>query len=98
VRDFVERHRAAYGGDPDVLAALAYDAAALLRDALERSGARSRDELRRALLDTRDHAGVSGLTGFDEHGDSLHTLRLLSVERGVVRPLDALPQSSSALR
>jgi ABC-type branched-subunit amino acid transport system substrate-binding protein len=97
VREFVERHRAAYGDEPDVLAALAYDAAALLRGALERSGARSRDELRRAMLDTRDFRGVSGLTGFDEHGDSLHELRLLSVQRGAVRPLEPALQSSSAL-
>jgi ABC-type branched-subunit amino acid transport system substrate-binding protein len=98
VRDFVERHRAAYGSDPDVIGALAYDAAALLREALERSAARSRDELRRALLDTRDYAGVSGLTGFDEDGDSLHALRLLGVERGQIRPLEPASQSSSALR
>lgn len=98
VREFVERFRAAYGDAPDQVAALAYDAATLLRVALERSGARSREELRRALLDTRDFDGVSGLTGFDEHGDSLHELRLLTIERGEVKALGVLRESSSALR
>jgi ABC-type branched-subunit amino acid transport system substrate-binding protein len=98
VREFVERHRAAYGVEPDLVAALAHDAALLLRTALDHSGARSRDELRRALQDTRDPGGVTGLTSFDEHGDSRHELRLLTVERGSVKPLDAAPQSSSALR
>jgi ABC-type branched-subunit amino acid transport system substrate-binding protein len=99
VRDFATRYRDAHGGDPDLLAALAHDAAALLRQVLEHSGARSREELRRALLDTHElAAGVSGLTGFDADGASLHELRLLAVERGSVRPLGDLPQSSSALR
>jgi len=98
VREFVSRYRDAHGGDPDLLAGLAFDTAALLRQVLERGGARSREDLRRALLDTRDLEGVTRLTGFDGDGASLHELRLLAVERGSVRPLDDFAQSSSALR
>jgi ABC-type branched-subunit amino acid transport system substrate-binding protein len=91
VRLFLERHRAAYGDDPDILGALAYDAAALLRRLIESSRGMTREQLRRLLLDTRDYDGVSGLTGFDARGDSQHRLRLLTVGRSGIHPLGEEP-------
>jgi ABC-type branched-subunit amino acid transport system substrate-binding protein len=59
---FVARYRAAYGDSPSALEAYAYDAALLVRAAIEK-GARSRDEVAASLAGfTRPLAGV-GLTG-----------------------------------
>lgn len=87
VRAFVERHRTTYGVEPDLISALARDAAVLLRRHVESGTGMSREQLRRSILDTRDFDGVSGLTGFDASGDSQHLVQLLTVSRGRIHPI-----------
>jgi branched-chain amino acid transport system substrate-binding protein len=66
VRTFVESYKQRYGNLlPDAHAALAYDAARLLFDALTRIGSTDGDKLREALADTKDFKGVTGLISMD---------------------------------
>jgi branched-chain amino acid transport system substrate-binding protein len=60
VRDFVQKYKERYGATPDALAALAYDAARVLADAIKRAGKTDGPALRDAIAATKGFAGVTG--------------------------------------
>lgn len=60
VRDFVQKYKDRFGQTPDALAALGYDAAKVLADAIKRAGKTDGPALRDAIAQT---ANVSGVTG-----------------------------------
>lgn len=64
VQEFVEKYRRRYGAQPDAVAALAYDAARLLADAIARAGSTDGVALRDAIASTADFAGVTGRITF----------------------------------
>lgn len=66
--DFVHQYRERYNTEPDVFAALGFDAAALLAERI-RDGAHTRIALRNQLAAGSAHQGVSGLFGFDKLGN-----------------------------
>jgi branched-chain amino acid transport system substrate-binding protein len=66
-RAFMRDYEAAYGSPPDdAFAALGYDAARLLLDALHRADSASPAAIARALEATRDFKGVTGIITFGE--------------------------------
>src|SRR6185295_5796563 len=66
IQSFVEQYKQRYGNQlPDAHAALAYDAARLLFDALTRIGSTDPDKLREALAQTKNFAGVTGVISMD---------------------------------
>ena len=60
VRDFVQKYKDRYGATPDALAALGYDTARALGDALTRSGGKGGADLRNAIAATSGFPGVTG--------------------------------------
>jgi ABC-type branched-subunit amino acid transport system substrate-binding protein/outer membrane protein assembly factor BamD (BamD/ComL family) len=88
VQEFVTRFYAAYGDEPDRLAATGYDAAAILRTILDDARSTTRARLRADLLHVRDFPGVSGLTSFDETGGTRKSLYLLTVKRGAIEQVE----------
>ncbi|MDQ3282739.1 MAG: ABC transporter substrate-binding protein, partial [Acidobacteriota bacterium] len=60
VREFVEKYKERYGQTPDALAALAYDAARVLGDAIKRAGKTDGPALRDAIAATKGFTGVTG--------------------------------------
>jgi ABC-type branched-subunit amino acid transport system substrate-binding protein len=88
VQEFVSAYYAAYGEEPDALAAEGYDAASLLRDVLTGDVASSRARARTALLGVRNFPGVSGVTSFDETGGTRKNLYILTIRRGEIAQLD----------
>ena len=61
VRNFVEKYKQRYSATPDALAALAYDAARVLADAMKRAGGKTDGPtLREAIAATKGFAGVTG--------------------------------------
>jgi len=60
VRNFVQSYRDRYGAVPDGMAALAFDAARVLADALKRAKALDGPSVRDAIAQTRDFPGVTG--------------------------------------
>jgi branched-chain amino acid transport system substrate-binding protein len=85
VRQFVGAYRARYGVDPDSIAALSYDAARLLADAIRRAGSTEGKRIRDALADTKDWAGVSGRITMDADRNPIKPAVVLKVERGRFR-------------
>jgi branched-chain amino acid transport system substrate-binding protein len=60
VRDFVDKYQKRYGVRPDSIAALAYDSARVLADAIKRAGTTDGPALRDAIAATKDFQGVTG--------------------------------------
>jgi branched-chain amino acid transport system substrate-binding protein len=87
VADFVARYLAAYGSDPDVLAAESFDAVNLVKVQLA-AGLKTRAEVRQGILATEGYPGVSGVTAFTATGGAHKRPFLLGVERRAIVPLD----------
>lgn len=60
IQKFVKAYEAKYQAKPDSLAALAYDSAYILADALKRAGSADAAKLRDAIAATKDFKGVTG--------------------------------------
>jgi ABC-type branched-subunit amino acid transport system substrate-binding protein len=87
VAAFVERYRTAYGEDPNVLDALAFDAVRAVRVALDHEGS---SPTRQSLATQLAHLGENGLTGelaFGASGDRAGAAPLYVVEGEGVRAL-----------
>ncbi|MDK6241902.1 ABC transporter substrate-binding protein, partial [Winkia sp. UMB10116] len=66
VKDFLAKYREAYQSEPDMFSALAYDAANLAFDAIERAGTTDGEAVQKALAETKDFTGVTGNFSMDE--------------------------------
>ncbi len=82
LKEFIAKYQAAYGGVPDSVAALAYDAARLAIDALKRAPDTSGPALREALAATKDFPGVAGTINLDANRDAVKQAVILKVEGG----------------
>jgi len=81
IQSFVEQYKQRYGNLlPDAHAALAYDAARLLFDALTRIGSTDPDKLREALAQTKNFAGVTGVISMDADRNAVKPAVVLKLE------------------
>ena len=80
VQDFVKTYQADYDEIPDGLAAMGYDAAMVLVDAMQRALTLSKPAIRDALAKTRDFAGVTGNITIDEYRNAIKSAVVLKVE------------------
>jgi branched-chain amino acid transport system substrate-binding protein len=85
VRAFVDDYRRAYGADPDSIAALSYDAARLIADAMRRAGSTEGKRVRDALAATKDFPGVTGRITMDADRNPVKPAVILKVEGGKFR-------------
>ena len=60
IQNFVKAYQTKFGVKPDSLAALAYDSAMVLADALKRAGSADAQKLRDAIAQTKEFDGVTG--------------------------------------
>jgi len=81
VREFVEAYRAKHGGAPDALAALGYEAARILFDAVGRAGADDPEKIRDALEQT-DMEILSGPITFDDDHNPVKPIVILKIVEG----------------
>lgn len=79
VKNFVKNYKAAYGVEPNALAALAYDATYLLCDAIERAGSTDKTKIRDAMAAT-DKKFVTGRVKFDEKRNPIKSVVMVKVE------------------
>lgn len=82
VQTFVKTFKARYGEEPDAMAALGYDAAKLLADAIKRAGTTESGKLRQAIADTRGFQGVTGLISLNSQRDAVKSAVVLVIEDG----------------
>ena len=81
IQTFVELYKQRYGNLlPDAHAALAYDAARLLFDALARIGSTDSDKLREALAQTKNFPGVTGVISMDADRNAVKPAVVLKLQ------------------
>lgn len=84
---FISDFNEAYGSDPSLYAALAYDAAWTLFTAMDNCSELSREAINTALEDV-SYQGITGLNQFDSNGDVSKAYSIYQVENGKWTPLD----------
>jgi len=82
VQKFVADYKAKYGQIPDALAALAYDAARVMADAIQRAGTTDGPKVRDAIAATKDFPGVTGNISIDADRNAVKPAVILKVENG----------------
>jgi branched-chain amino acid transport system substrate-binding protein len=82
VQKFVADYRAKYNQVPDALAALGYDAARILADAMKRAGTTKGDKVRDALTATKDFPGVTGTITINKERNAVKPAVVLKIENG----------------
>jgi branched-chain amino acid transport system substrate-binding protein len=70
VQEFLKKYSTKFGKTPDSMAALGYDAANLLFDAMGRSPSLDGKDLAAAIAATKDFKGVTGNITINEHRDA----------------------------
>lgn len=82
VQKFVTDYQAKYKQLPDALAALAYDAARILADAMTRAGSTDGQKVRDAIASTKDFPGVTGNISINQERNAVKTAVIVKVENG----------------
>ena len=82
VQRFVQTYRAKFAVSPDALAALWYDGARLLSQAVKRAGSTDAAKIRDALAATRDFEGVTGRISIDENRNASKSGVILKIDNG----------------
>jgi branched-chain amino acid transport system substrate-binding protein len=82
VQKFVGDYRKRYNQTPDALAAMGFDAAKILADAISRAGSVNGEKIRDALATTKDFAGVTGKITINQDRNAVKPAVVLKVENG----------------
>jgi branched-chain amino acid transport system substrate-binding protein len=83
MQNFIAKYRARWDGEtPDSIAALGYDAALLLFDAIQRAGTTDSAPLRDALATTKDFSGATGRITIDPQRNASKSAVVLTVKDG----------------
>ena len=85
MQEFVRKFNAKNGATPDAMAALGYDAAGILADALGRAGGTDGAKLRDAIASTSGFDGVTGRISMDEKRNARKDAVVLEIEGGKFR-------------
>jgi branched-chain amino acid transport system substrate-binding protein len=90
VQEFITKYKAKFGAVPDSLAALGYDSARVVIDALKRAPDTSGPALRDAIAQTKDFPGVAGTITLDENRNPVKPAVVLRVEGGKFKYVDTV--------
>ena len=82
IQKFVSDYRARFDETPDAMAALGYDAAKVLFDAIRRAGSTDGAAIRDALAQTQGFEGVTGNITIDANRNAVKPAVVLKVEGG----------------
>jgi branched-chain amino acid transport system substrate-binding protein len=73
-QEFFTQFEQEYGeSNPDPYAIYGYEAMRLVLDAIERAGSANKEDILKALFDTKDRQSVLGTYSIDENGDTTLT-------------------------
>lgn len=91
VQEFIAKYRAKFGSEPDGLAALGYDAARLLFDAMDRASSLDGKTLAAQIAQTKGFAGVTGRITIDADRNANKDAVVLEITNGVPRFVATVP-------
>lgn len=83
VQNFVKAFKETYNAEPDGFAALGYDGAYLLADAINRAGSADPIAIKDALAVTKDFKGVTGTLSMDEKHNPVKAAVILEMKDGI---------------
>lgn len=91
VQEFVSKFKAKNNGEiPDAMAALGYDSAMVLADAIKRAGTTDSVKLRDAIAATKDYAGVTGKTSLDANRNATKPAVILAIKDGKFKYVETI--------
>ena len=91
VQNFVKKFRSKYNNEiPDAMAALGYDSAMVLAEALKRAGTTDGPKLREAIAATKDFPGVTGKTTLDEKRNATKSAVIITVKDGKFKYVETI--------
>jgi branched-chain amino acid transport system substrate-binding protein len=82
VQDFIRKYKDTHGETPDGLAALGYDAARILCDAIGRAESLSGADIAAELAKTKDFDGVTGKISIDENRNAVKAAVIVEMKGG----------------
>jgi branched-chain amino acid transport system substrate-binding protein len=98
VQKFVTDYKKRYNNQlPDALAALAYDAAKILADAMTRAGSTDGAKVRDAIAATKDYTGVTGKITIGPDRNAVKPAVVLKVENGKYVLVETIPPEAVKL-
>lgn len=90
-KNFVADYQKRFNGKiPDAMAALGYDSAMILADAMKRAGSTDGPKVRDALAATKDFDGVTGKITINEKRDATKSAVILQVKNGKFHYLETV--------
>jgi branched-chain amino acid transport system substrate-binding protein len=91
VQKFVAGYKARYGGlAPDAIAALAYDAANVLAEAIRRAGSTDGPKIRDAIAQTQNFVGITGTIGINAQRNAVKPAVIFELQDGKLLPKDTI--------
>lgn len=91
VAAFAAAYKKRYNGKmPDAMAALGYDSAMILADAMKRAGSTDGDKVRAALAATKDFDAVTGKITINDKRDAVKSAVILQVKDGAFKFLETV--------
>jgi branched-chain amino acid transport system substrate-binding protein len=82
VQNFVKKYQAKYNETPDAMAALGYDSAMMLADAIKKTGSTDGEKIRDALAAEKDFPGVTGNITMDANRNASKPAVILEIKNG----------------
>lgn len=90
VQEFVKSFKAKFNETPDAMAALGYDSARVLADAIKRAGSAEPAKIRDALAATKDYDGVTGKTTIDAERNASKAAVILTLKDKAFKLLETV--------
>jgi branched-chain amino acid transport system substrate-binding protein len=90
VQSFVKNFKEKYNETPDAMAALGYDSAMILADAMKRAGSTDGTKVRDALAATKDFQAVSGNITIDANRNASKPAVILQIKNGAFKYVDTI--------
>lgn len=90
IQEFVKKYQAKYNGVPDAMAALGYDSAKVLADAIKRAGTTEGSKLREALAATKEFQGVTGKTNIDDKRNANKPAVIVTIKNGQFKYVETI--------
>ena len=78
---YADAFRADYHGEPDTIAAYAYDGMMILSNAMNKVG-ENKDKVREEIMGLNGYEGVVGKYSFAPKGDGLHSVTIVKIQAG----------------
>lgn len=79
VQGFVKKFKAKYNETPDDMAALGYDSAMILGEAIKRAGTTDGEKLKDAIAATKEHKGITGVITLDAQRNATKPAVILGI-------------------